>query len=118
MRIAFLVNRVDELSVEMSTVKLIHAAAARGHDVFVGGVRDLSLASDDAVWLRGRPASSGDLGEPWLGALRGARTEPVPLDAVGLLWLRTNPARDPANATAHRAALALAEMLSARGSWC
>ncbi|RMG10191.1 MAG: hypothetical protein D6731_17910 [Planctomycetota bacterium] len=114
MKVCFLVNSLHELTSEMSTSLLIHRVVQRGHSAWVCGVEELEASPDDRLRALVRAAPDGAYGDDWCAALRSAPREVVELDDLDLVWIRTNPARDPLHGAAHRAALRMLQILAER----
>lgn len=114
MKLLFLVNDARALKPGQTTTALIAAAAARGSQVFVAGVGDLSLTPQDRVLAHALPATA-TTPEALVRALAVASPTPVWADGVEGLLLRTNPARDQGRSWAHRVALDLARLARERG---
>jgi glutathione synthase len=116
MRLAVIVNTVDELVPTMTTAMLIAAATRRGHEVWVIDVTQLALA-DRKIVARARSVP-GPAPHPvdaaWLGQLAHSALQTTALATFDTLWIRTNPARDSEHAGAHRALLDFARILYER----
>jgi glutathione synthase len=117
MRIVFLVNDATALQPSQTTTLLIAAAITQGQRVWVVGVGDLSCQSDGCPYAWGRLAACvpGGSRQALVDAMASAPLECIRLDAIDLLMMRTNPARDRNRATLHDTALALAHLCQNRG---
>ena len=60
MRLVFWVNDVREVAAKQTTAMLIGSAAARGHEVTLCSVRDLSLDRSRVVARGARVSAPGD----------------------------------------------------------
>ncbi len=95
---------------------LIRQAARRDHEVLVGAVDGLRLEAD-VLHLFAQPVAGDSLEtlESCLGALKTAPLTDLALGPDDTVWIRTNPARDPARAWAHAASLDMLRYLQSRG---
>ncbi len=112
MKLAFLVNQPRKLERKQTTTALIQRAAALGHETWVVGVGALSLAEP------GRVRAAGFRIEPDTDVPNGLSTvEPLDLEAVDAVLIRTNPARtvEVRRRWAHTFALELLERVEERG---
>ncbi|MEU4896727.1 glutathione synthase [Streptomyces sp. NPDC044780] len=88
MRLLFLVDPPDRLDPgHDSSIALMRAAAARGHQVLMAEMRELSVR-DGKVFARARAA------DPRSGSLGHGPAEVVDLDDIGLVLVRTDPPVD------------------------
>ena len=110
MKILCLVNLAAEVASGDTTVLLLRAALQRGHEVWITGVCDLSIDPADRILARACRAAAGPD-----GTLAQDAPQLIDVAAVDVLFLRTNPGRDPARRWAHEVALDLARMVQARG---
>lgn len=108
MRVAFMVNRVEEVTPRQTTAMLMHSAAVRGHDVWVFGVDDLAMTTDMAIYIDAQPVTAVPVEASW--AAQRQR-----LGDFDLLMIRTNPGRDPGRTRAHECALSAARLAAAGG---
>ena len=109
MRVVVLANGVQELKASMATWLLAWRAARRGLPVTLAGIDGLSWGSGSMI-VHGPQVHAGEeSGSSLAETKRGAETA-IELGPGDLLFLRTNPARDPARADLHRAAFGLARM--------
>ncbi len=111
MTILFLVNEAVAIEAKQTTAMLIQAAARRGHRVYVCGVAEIIFHSDGRLRANARVAADTENTEALTRSLAGAPVQPVDLLALDLLFIRTNPARDPGRQPAHSLALQAA-------AWC
>lgn len=117
MEITFLVNDRAEIGRKQTTLRLIDVALRRGHRVLVSDVSGLSAAGArsttlHAVTLDGDGhVSDADL----LQRLVAAPVVRRPLDATDLVFVRTNPGRDPARSARHAASLSMLAGAADRG---
>lgn len=117
MRFMFLVNDAHAIQPSQTTAMLI-AAAARHHTVWVSGVDSLSCRSEGpCAYAKRLSATAADSLAALMGAIATLPSEPVPLtsDAIDVLFMRTNPARDIARSAAHQSALAIARLAEDKG---
>ncbi len=121
MRFMFLVNEAHAIQPSQTTAMLI-AAAARHHTVWVSGVDSLSCRSEGpCAYAKRLTATAADSLADSLADLMGViatlPAEPVPLtrDAIDVLFIRTNPARDVTRSAAHQSALAIARLAEEKG---
>jgi glutathione synthase len=114
MHIAVLVNDPAALAPGQTTTMLIHKAAQRGHTVDIVGVNDLLGRPDSTVQAQAVrvPTPVPPLREALVEAVRTVEGQTVSLNAVDVLLMRTNPARDE-RSWAHAAALSFAGLLEA-----
>ncbi|MCB9791957.1 MAG: glutathione synthase [Alphaproteobacteria bacterium] len=114
MRLTVIVNDPTALKPEQTTTLLITGAVARGHEVWIAGVGELSLSPEDQVRVRARRAEVQD---PTALVFALRRTEPAELllGPGDRVLIRTNPARDAARAWAHGTALELLRVARAGG---
>lgn len=100
MRIAFVLDRLATEKPRATTIVLAHAAAARGHTVYLLDVLDLTYYPDGEVGgiARRAPAGRHETVESFLEAVRAADTarERVSTSALDVVWLRQNPGEWPA----------------------
>ena len=112
MRFFFLVNDTCAIAPTQTTAMLI-AAAAKQHEVWVGGVADLSCHNDGQpwVWAKQVEPSASDSCQRVVTALSTAPQTAIALTRSQIdLWImRTNPARDLDRSALHSAALTLAQ---------
>lgn len=113
MRVLFIVNALDDLQPAMTTTMLIAGAADRSHEVYVAGVDQLSLATDDRLLAAATRALAGSGPRQLCDRLRAERSGVVDLESVDAVLLRTNPARDRRGA--HQVSLSIARMARERG---
>lgn len=119
MRVVVVINRYDELKARQTTAMLIAAFVSRGHEVFVTEVGELTVRDQGlnveckckAVPL---PEGVRDSEQVVAGLAAGA-TETVQLANGDLLFLRTNPGRDPERIGEHDRCLQLASVALSRG---
>ena len=119
MRVVVVINRFAELTGRQTTAMLIAAFVARGHDVFVGEVDGLAVCDSgsgvefncDVVPI---PGSSID-SELVANELDPHSVESVQLTPGDLLFLRTNPGRDPDRIGAHDRCVQLASVARSLG---
>ena len=119
MRVVVVINRLDELTARQTTAMLIAAFVARGHDVFVGevdglAVRDRSDGLEFTCDVVPVPDSSID-SQLVANGLNAEGVEPIQLARGDLLFLRTNPGRDPERIGAHDRCLQLASVARTLG---
>ena len=95
MKLLVIVNRLDELAPGQTTTMLARAAEDRGHTLYVAEATAVSLTSDNRLWARVRQATPAPTPEAWVRQLRAAPADRMPLDGEALVWIRTNPGRDP-----------------------
>lgn len=122
MRSLFLINRLEDLKPQMTSLMLIEAALRRGHEVWICQIAGLGLGADDSVQAMALacPAPAAARGDAigraaWLSQLAIGRRERLPLSDVDRLFIRSNPARDEARSALHRAALELCWLAADRG---
>lgn len=117
MRFMFLVNDAYAIQPSQTTAMLI-AAAARHHTVWVSGVDSLSCRSEGPyAYAKRLTATVADSLASLMGAIAALPSEPVSLthDAIDVLFIRTNPARDIARSASHQSALAIARLAEDKG---
>jgi glutathione synthase len=99
MRIALVLDRLAVEKPHATTIVLAHAAAARGHTVYLLDVLDLTYYPDGHVGgvARRVPAGSHETVEAFLEAVRSADAprDRVSTAALDVLWLRQNPSEWP-----------------------
>ena len=100
MKIGFVVNDVDTEHPSAATTVIAHAAASRGHAVYLMGVGDLTYDSAGGVRGVSRLAPDGRELEQadWLAQVqrKDAERAPVATRELDVLYLRYNPNEDPA----------------------
>jgi glutathione synthase len=100
MRIAIVLDRLAAERFSATTIVLAHAAAARGHTVYLLDVLDLTYYPGGEVGgvARRVPAGRHETAEAFLEAVQAAEAprEPVSTAALDVLWLRQNPSEWPA----------------------
>lgn len=112
MRVGIVLNRVGDLHPEQTTAMLAARAVARDHETWLVEVAELGQDAAGPVIARGRRAGPpSSLG----GLVSVGPVEPLVLDDLDAVLIRTNPARDPLRPWAHQAALLLLEVLRERG---
>ncbi|MCC6994908.1 MAG: hypothetical protein IT370_09890 [Deltaproteobacteria bacterium] len=94
MKLAFLVADAAQQSARFATVRLLHAALRRGHDVVLVSIGDLTLQPGGSIVadaVRPVPAADEDaLAE----SLRTAPREGIDLATMDAVFLRYHPARE------------------------
>lgn len=99
MKIAFVLDRLAAEKPRATTVVLAHAAAARGHTVYLLDVLDLTYYPDGEVGGMTRRAPAGRYAtvESFLEAAQAADAprERVSTAALDVVWLRQNPSEWP-----------------------
>src|SRR6476469_2469412 len=102
MRMAFFVTDVATEYPGYTTTVLAHHAAKRGHEVMYITPADFMMGNDDSrrAHVRRMPAKKWTSREGFFKALQETRTEAdaVALDAVDVLWLRSDPSLDASSA--------------------
>ena len=119
MRVVIVINRFAELTGRQTTAMLIAAFVARGHEVFVAEVEGLSVRDGesgiecncDVVPV----AASSLASEQVASQLNPSSVETIKLTAGDLLFLRTNPGRDPERPGEHGRCLQLASVALSLG---
>ncbi len=114
MKIAFLVNELNELRATQTTSMLIHRAPRTGHETLVVPICGLEVAPDGAVFGYAHRVTPQASVEAVLEELRRGGATRVDLTTVQALLIRTNPARDRRD-WAHDTALEAAALLEDRG---
>ncbi len=114
MRVAILVNHPFELKSSMSTALFAWRLAGRGHAALLVPVHGLSWGAH-APSVRGFVLTASAAPEQALAQMRDSPAVVRELRPGDVLLLRTNPARDPARAEIHRAALKLARLAAQHG---
>jgi glutathione synthase len=98
MRLGFVINDIETESAGYTTVSLTLAAVARGHEVWLIGVADLTYEPDGSIQAVGVTPTKKRYksGETLLEELRAQAPErrTVSLDGVDVLMLRNDPAAD------------------------
>lgn len=120
MRIGFLVNDVATEVDTAATTSLAHAARARGNDVYMLGLGELTYYPDGHVGGMAMRAGDVDAATPgeFLAAVQGkdAVEERVTSDQLDVLWLRYNPSEEVGErAWAHDAGILFGQMAVRRG---
>lgn len=99
MRIVIVLDRLEVEKPRATTIVLAHAAAARGHTVYLLDALDLTYYPDGQVGGEAYrvPAGRFDTVEEFLEAVRAAAAsrEPISTAALDVLWLRQNPSEWP-----------------------
>ena len=118
MRLFVLINDVNELESAKTTSKLIQKARLRGHQVFVTGVCDLSVAPDGRLIAQAKTAVAWRDQSLMMLAdeIRTSSSQPVAIRGKDVVLMRTNPARDKARSWAHETAMALMRLARAHGT--
>ncbi len=118
MRLFVLVNDPNELQSAKTTLKLIQKACMQGHEVFVTGVCDLSVAPDSHILAQATPAAAWrDQALAMLAnEIRVTNSHPYPIRAKDVVLMRTNPARDKQRSWAHETSMALMRLARERGT--
>ena len=118
MRLFVLVNDPNELQSAKTTLKLIQKACLHGHEVFVTGVCDLSVAPDSHILAQATPAAAWrDQALAMLAnEIRITNSHPYPITAKDVVLMRTNPARDKPRSWAHETSMALMRLARERGT--
>lgn len=95
MRIGFVINDIDTENPIYTTPRLVQAAAAREHDVFLIGVGDFIYGDNElaALGYRVEPHDPGDI-EKNIETLRESEPERLSIDDLDVLMLRNDPADD------------------------
>lgn len=121
MKIAVVVNHVDQVRAAQSTTRLAATLSDRGHQVWLIGIGDIELDARGHV-LATASTLAQDAGafrsmERYLEAVRGTAgvSERLDLEELDALLLRVNPARDKDRPWAQQAGLHFARSLAARG---
>ncbi|MFK7847087.1 MAG: glutathione synthase [Rhodothermales bacterium] len=117
MRFTFLVNDAAALQASQTTVLLIADAIQAGHEVFVTGVRDLSISEKATpyAYVQKPKASQYSSRKELVRVLAKTPPKRVKLGDTDILMIRTNPARDQEIAWAHQLALQFAQMCHEEG---
>ncbi len=119
MQLTFLVNDPTDIQPSQTTAMLIQAALRQGHSVGVTGVQDLQCNREGHPSGRLRQLAANDAKLSLLELMqRVASSEPAdqPLSAADVLFMRTNPARDMAQAAAHSFAISLSRLCQDKGT--
>ncbi len=99
MRIAFVLDRLATERPRATTIMLAHAAAARGHTVYLLDALRLTYYPDGHVGGKAYrvPAARFDSLDAFLEAAQAADAwrEPISTAALDVLWLRQNPSEWP-----------------------
>ena len=113
MRFFFLVNDATQLEAKQTTTMLIAAAAEQGHEVLISGVKDLSYSTEGAPLFRTRRIRKGSKSsrKKLIRAIVKGKINGVTPGPADVVMIRTNPARDISNKSAHMLALNAA-------AWC
>ena len=117
MRLLFLVNDPLDIQAKQTTAMLLFAAVQQGHQVGVLGVGDISCLPRGAIagnvrWVEAEQLDNlDDFQQRVNGITRLVKSieniaiSKAYLTDVDMLFIRTNPARDPARAALHQFAL-------------
>ncbi len=119
MRVVVVINRFAELKARQTTAMLIAAFVARGEDVFVSEVDSLAVRDGSAglefICETVRVSASSISSDLVANGLIVDALEPVQLAKGDLLFLRTNPGRDPERIGVHERCLQLANIARTLG---
>lgn len=117
-RIGFFVNGVETELKQYTTTLLAHAALTRGHEAWYIGAEDFSLDPDGRVFARActPPAAEYESSDDFFRALQeeGER-ERVPVDALDVLLLRSDPARESGRPWAQSVGILFGRVAARRG---
>jgi glutathione synthase len=119
MRLAFVVNDVDTEIDEYTTTRLARAACQGGHEVWYLGVADVELGESDGHLVgRGLCATfeAGDTLQSFMQRIKAGTRQPVVLDHLDALYLRTESIDDLQDRPwASPLPVVFGQMLKARG---
>lgn len=118
MRIGFFVNAVETELAEYTTTLLAHTALARGHEAWYIGAEDFTLDPDGRVYARACtvPRRTYDGQQDFFQALQGeAERERIPVDALDVLLLRSDPAREAHRSWAQNVGILFGRQAARRG---
>ena len=97
MKIAIVVNDIQTEESGYTTIRLMHAAVAKGHSAWITGVGDLTYGVDEKVYAKARTVTQK--AKDHVTLLRNLKagscaTERICLDDLDIVLLRNNPADD------------------------
>jgi glutathione synthase len=118
MRIAFVVNEVENEVDEYTTTRLARAAARGGHEAWYVGVGDLELGSDGSFAARARSArwEPRDTLETFMERIKACDAERIVMDDMDAVFLRNESIDDlQERAWASPLGVVFGQMLAARG---
>ncbi|MDA3863899.1 MAG: hypothetical protein PF689_08545 [Deltaproteobacteria bacterium] len=116
MRIAFLINDYQSLKATMTTSMLMEAASKLNHEVWIFTIGDWLIPNTGKIMAKAKsyPAIHKIERNQQLEILKENTGKIINLTSFDLLFIRTNPARDP-NKSAHDTSLDLAARLEEFG---
>ena len=113
-RVGVLINDFDSLSPSQTTAAMIRELARRRIETWVFGVEDMELDELGRVVARARAPRAGGRADRTVVTLRAAASEPVIIDELTCVLVRTNPPRD-ARESLQAVALQLLRFAQVRG---
>jgi glutathione synthase len=115
MKVLFVVNKLDELIPLMTTSMLISRAAQMRWAVSVAPIADLGADVHGHVTARAHRLPTGCIGVDLQEVFISAEETTHTLEHFDVVFVRTNPARDPERSSIHHQALSLLSGAEDRG---